>query len=321
VALIPGRSCPRSYRYGPNAFARAPDLTADTVYAIGGLYGNEQALDVVLALRADDADATLIFNGDFNWFNVDAASFVTINRQVLTHTATRGNVETEMASDNDEAGCGCAYPQWVGDADVERSNDILNRLRETARAAPELRSRLGALASHLVAEVGGVRIAIVHGDLESLAGWDLAQEHLGNAETHASIAQKMLRSSVRIVASSHTCLPVALQLGAADDALAVVNNGAAGMPNFRGTRFGVITRISVRPVPHVSPLYSLRIGPVYVEALPVHYAHYQFVRAFLANWPAGSAAHRSYFGRIENGPQYSVTQAMRRAAITLRASA
>ena len=72
----PGRSCPLHYRYAPGDLARAADFTADTLYVIGGLYGNVPALQAVLALAQRERSAvTLAFNGDFNWFNSDDASF------------------------------------------------------------------------------------------------------------------------------------------------------------------------------------------------------------------------------------------------------
>jgi hypothetical protein len=88
-----------------------------------------------------------------------------------------------------------------------------------------------------------------------------------------------------------------------------VNNGAAGMPNFAGTRFGVATRISVRPAKH--PLYSMRAGAVYVEAIALPYDHDAWQRRFLEQWPAGSDAHRSYFARIAHGPRYAMARALR----------
>jgi hypothetical protein len=295
-------------------FAHAPDFHAETVYIVGGLYGNEQALDAVAEMCAIESEAVLVFNGDFNWFNVERESFVAVNRRVLGQRATRGNVETEIAAVDEQAGCGCGYPEWVGDAEVEWSNRIMTRLRATAQTVPDIGRALGALPMHLVAEIGASRVAIVHGDLESLAGWDLAQEHADDDARRARIARQMARADVRIVASSHTCLPVALPLAIDGRECAVMNNGAAGMPNFKGTRFGVITRISVRPARNLAPLYSLRIGSVYAQALPVHYDHERFLCAFESFWAADSPAHLAYFRRIVDGPNYSVEQALRRSA-------
>src|SRR5467141_282050 len=156
MARTPGRSCPRHYRYSPAVFARAADLEAQSLYIVGGLYGNPFALEAVLAMARREG-ATLVFNGDFNWFNVDPAEFESVNETVLQHAALRGNVETEIAGEDEGAGCGCAYPEWVGDAEVERSNEILGRLRETASAYPELRARFAVLPMHLVAEIGSNR--------------------------------------------------------------------------------------------------------------------------------------------------------------------
>src|SRR5438093_6520262 len=201
----PGRSCPPHYRYSPAVFARAADLKAQSLYVAGGLYGNRFALDAVLDLARREG-ATLVFNGDFNWFNVDPAEFEDVNRTVLEHAALRGNVETEIAGEDSGAGCGCAYPEWVGDAEVERSNRILERLRETARGHPDLRARLGGLPMHLVAEVGGLRVGIAHGDAESLAGWQFSQEALRERPEHAEAL--LAGAAIDVFACTHTCLPV-----------------------------------------------------------------------------------------------------------------
>lgn len=308
----PGRSCPLHYRYAPAALAREPEVHAETLYVVGGLYGNRTALAALFDLAAQESGpVTLAFNGDFNWFNVDAEGFCAINQQVLQHEAMRGNVETELAGDDHAAGCGCSYPDWVSDAEVFRSNQIMTRLRDEARAFPALRKQLAALPMHLVAEVGGVRTAIVHGDAHSLAGWDFAQEALRDPAHRARIASQFAAANARIFASSHTCLPVALEFDAPQGVCALINNGAAGMPNFLGTRHGVITRIATRPTRHVEPLYALRAGAVHIEALPLRYDHTRWLEEFLANWPAGSAAHAAYYRRITEGPAYDVSHAKR----------
>lgn len=313
-ALVPGRSCPLSYRYDPAVLARSPDIAAETLYVAGGVYGNEPALATILDMHAAEPDAVLVFNGDFNWFDVDPDVFERINRAVLARDALRGNVETELASADAAAGCGCVYPQWVGDADVERSNAIIERLRAVAlgRHRP-IAERLAALPMHRVAAVGGERVAIVHGDLESLAGWGLAQEHAGDRAHGERIAAQMARAGVRIVAGSHTCLPVLYPLSIEGRPGAVINNGSAGMPNFRGERFGVITRISVRACPVAEPLYALRVGILHLEALAVRYDHARFLRSFEQCWAPGSSADLSYRRRIVEGPDYTRAQALRGA--------
>lgn len=305
----PGRSCPLHYRYTPASLNRPPEIVADTLYVIGGLYGNFPALRAIETLAAAErAPATLAFNGDFNWFNTDAAGFVAINEAVLAHHALRGNVETELAGDDDTAGCGCAYPSSVSDAEVERSNAMLTQLRNTARKNPQLRSRLAALPMNRVATVGGLRIAIVHGDCTSLAGWAYDESALAHAAGIATVAAHCTAARTRVIASSHTCLPVALKLDTLTGPCALFNNGAAGMPNFAGTAFGVITRIATTPVQSPAALYGTVIDGVHIDALAVAYDHAEWQRAFMANWPAGSAGHLSYHQRITAGPHYGINR-------------
>jgi hypothetical protein len=307
----PGRSCPRHYRYSPAVFARPADLTAQALYIVGGLYGNPFALEAVLAMARREG-ATLVFNGDFNWFNVDPAEFESVNEIVLQHVALRGNVETEIAGEDSGAGCGCAYPEWVGDAEVERSNEILRRLRETASAYPELRERLGVLPMHLVAEIGGLRIGIAHGDAESLAGWQFSQEALRERPERARAL--IAGAGIDVFACTHTCLPVMQEFVAPRGPALIVNNGAAGMPNFRDTRFGLATRIA--GAPSTQALYGTRLGAMVVEAVPVRYDHEGWMTRFDCVWSAGSPASLSYRKRIASGPGYAVEQAVRTGAFS-----
>lgn len=307
----PGRSCPLSYRYSPRVFDRAPDLSADVLYVVGGLYGNLSALDALLELASRESRPPLIvFNGDFNWFDRDAESFVAINTRVLEHFALRGNVETELAGDDDGAGCGCGYPDDVGDAEVERSNAILRELRETARSHTDIRKRLGALPMHAVAQIGGVRLGIVHGDAESLAGWGFAHDQLDDPANRAWLEKVFMESGMDVFASSHTCLPALRTFRTGKSSRTIINNGAAGMPNFRGMQSGLITRIGI--VPSGAALHGTAIDGVHVEAVRLDYDARRWEREFLANWPEGSPGHQSYFQRIKEGPRFTPEQAFAR---------
>jgi hypothetical protein len=307
AAQPPGRACPLEYRYGAAALAAPATLFADTLWVAGGLYGNPFALRRLCELFAGEpGEAALVFNGDFHWFDVDEPTFAEIERGVARHAATRGNVETEIASPHPGAGCGCAYPQWVSDAEVERSNGIVERLRATAARFAQAQARLAALPMFRIAEVGGVRVAVVHGDADSLAGWGFSQEALARTAGREAARAAFGSANVGVFASSHTCLPV-LQLF--DGERAVINNGAAGMPNFAGTRFGLATRISVRA--SGTALYGARVGGLHLEAVPIEYEHRAWVEAFAAQWPAGSDADLSYRRRIEDGPRYEISAALR----------
>lgn len=308
AAPRPGRFCPLDYSYRPADFARPPELHAEVLYVAGGLYGNLPALDAIEGLAAaEDAPVTILFNGDFHWFDAEPDWFEAVAARVARHDATRGNVETELSRDKDlGAGCGCAYPETVTEATVRHSNAILTTLRDAA--PPETASRLARLPMHLVVGVGGLRVGVVHGDAHSLAGWEFAHDRLAGPGGGDRLKALQLASSIDVFACSHTCLPV-LHDRPGPGRLTVINNGAAGMPNFRGTRFGVITRIAGYPSPHPS-LYGVDRDGVRVDALAVHYDTDAFLRRFTSRWPAGSPAHLSYYRRIMDGPEHDLADAV-----------
>jgi hypothetical protein len=95
--------------------------------------------------------------------------------------------------------------------------------------------------------------------------------------------------------------------------LTIINNGSAGMPNFSGTRFGLISRIATSPSPH-TPIYGVERDGVHIDAIAVEYDTDAFLEKFLARWPEGTAAHASYFGRITTGPDYPIATARPKAA-------
>jgi hypothetical protein len=314
----PGRTCPLHYRYRPEDFqAEAPAhlQSLDVLYVVGGLYGNELALARVLEMfDREPGHKRLVFNGDFHWFDIDASGFARVQQAVLAHEALRGNVETELAeaAPAGDAGCGCAYPDWVGDGVVERSNRILTRLRQAT--TPAQRAELAALPMWLRADVGGLRIGLVHGDATSLAGWGFAAEHLDDAGHRATAAGWLSRAGVDAFACTHTCLPVFQRLPTPGGAGSgwILNNGASGMPNFRGDAAGLLTRIAVMPHAGRERRYGVSLGPgVQAEALAIDFDATAWRSRFQQAWPAGSDAHVSYFDRIVNGPAYGPASAVR----------
>ncbi|MBK6637622.1 MAG: hypothetical protein IPG34_08035 [Rhodocyclaceae bacterium] len=172
MSTVSGRTCPLRYRYHPRTLRDCPETASQTLYVIGGLYGNLPALRAIEAMAAAEAGPlTLCFNGDFNWFNSDPAGFAAINAAVLRHDACQGNVEAELYAPGDEAGCGCAYPEAVDAGVVERSNAIHARLKQTAQLYPEILQQLETLPMVRRYRVGTATVGVVHGDAESLAGW------------------------------------------------------------------------------------------------------------------------------------------------------
>ena len=335
----PPAACPPDYYYGAATLNRPPEITAETLYVIGGLYGNPEALAEVLAMKAREdrggstegtqvrptvrSPVRLVFNGDFNWFNVDAESFLKINEAVLEHVAIQGNVEAELVREGAALDCGCDYPSYVDPDTVKRSHRIFARLKKTASHASGIVSRMGELSKTLVARVGAHRVAILHGDPEALSGWRLAEEALSGLEAQQPpppavpqtgeerVAEYFRASGVTAFAATHTCLPFARDFMVEGKARLIINNGAAGMPNFRGVPGGLLTRISVHPAPPGHSLYGWARDGVHYDALPIAYDQESWMERFLANWPAGTPAHRSYCERLIHGPAYTLEQAVR----------
>lgn len=302
--MTEGRSCPLAYRYQAARLCDEPmPVTEDVVYVIGGLYGNPYALTEVERMARAEEQAgrrvRLVFNGDFNWFNAEDALFQDINRRVLSHTVCLGNVEYELAHPSAEAGCGCAYPDFVAQGVVERSNRIMTRLQRVAEKHPEIQAELARQPRYLCLMFGGLKILVVHGDPDSLAGWGLAHEQFraGNA---TGVEQWFRATDADIVASTHTCLPV-LWSGRVDQRLrTVVNNGSAGMGNLQADGRGLITRISLAAGAD-GAVAGHDHGPVQVSLVPVAFDVEAWLSQFDALWPAGSDAAESYRNRIVHG--------------------
>ena len=244
------------------------------------------ALDVVERLASEEkSNVTIVFNGDFHWFDAEREWFSEIERRVGAHVAIRGNVETEIARGDDiGAGCGCAYPDTIDDGIVNRSNLILSDLRRVAATCPDAPPRLARLPMHRVVTVGDAKVAVVHGDAWSLAGWNFAHDMLDDADHRPQLERLRRDARIDIFASTHTCLAALRNFSTPDGDLTIVNNGAAGMPNFRDSNFGLMSRIATSPSPHLRLYGSVQDG-VHIDAIPLEYDNSLFLKEFLDRWP------------------------------------
>ncbi len=120
------------------------------------------------------------------------------------------------------------------------------------------------------------------------AGWRFAQDELDNPKRRAWLADVHAAAKVDVFASTHTCLAALRDFALPGGRLTVINNGAAGMPNFRGTRFGVITRIATSPSPH-RPLYGAERDGIHIDALAVDYDQQRISRPLPGALAAGFA--------------------------------
>ncbi|WP_373187544.1 hypothetical protein [Halopseudomonas sp.] len=303
--MTAGRSCPLDYHLPADSFAGEPLFECQTLYVVGGLYGNRQALAALEKRLAAEPGARAVFNGDMHWFDVDPAVFAEIETRLQPHTLLRGNVETELARPDDSAaGCGCAYPDEVDDDTVQRSNQIHARLCDTAHQLSGMATRLAARPATALVSVAGKRIAITHGDESSLAGWHCARTALGDPARQQALQAWARQNRIDVLATSHTCAPAALAV----PELAVINNGAAGMPNFNNGRYGLVSRIATRA--HPSAVYRAELDGLVVEAIALNYQHDAFLQEFDRQWPAGSPAALSYRDRLLKGTDDAPAAAM-----------
>lgn len=309
--MTEGRTCPLHYRYRPADLVKDPvPCDADVLYVAGGLYGNPYALDEIEAMaereRSRGLRVRLLFNGDFNWFNVSDPLFRDINSRVLNHGAITGNVEYELVRPDDGAGCGCAYPDFVDDGVVARSNRIMRRLQAVASNHRDLQDRLADLPRYQCLIFGGLKVVVLHGDPESLAGWGLSHETLA-AEGTDALADWFRLSSADVIVSTHTCLPVMRSLQVDGRRCLFLNNGSAGMGNLASDSDGLVARIA---------LSGPAGGDLQLASGPSLYAGLERVRFDLAPWlslfddlwPADSDAAVSYRHRILNGTALNVEQ-------------
>ena len=88
----------------------------------------------------------------------------------------------------------------------------------------------------------------------------------------------------------------------------MINNGAAGMQNLHQQSVAIITRIGVQAY-QGDILYRCQLSAIHIEALSVKYPHQAFCEAFLSLWPVASAAHCSYFERINSGTNLHLNDA------------
>jgi hypothetical protein len=89
----------------------------------------------------------------------------------------------------------------------------------------------------------------------------------------------------------------------------VLNNGAAGMPNFRGDGAGLLTRVAVRAFNGPQRRFGLVREGIHMDAIAVPLDSRLWAQQFLQQWPEGSDAHASYWQRITHGPAYELADA------------
>ncbi len=174
-----GRMCPADYRYPPSVFDRPPELTADVLYVVGGLYGNLAALDEVERLAARRARDRGVQR---------RLSLVRRRAELVRRDrATRGAPprDPRQCGDRDRAAKRHRRRLRLRLSGLGRRGRGAALERNPDRSAPHCRRRCPARPHDWPRcrciwwrEVGGLRIGIVHGDATGLAGWSFAHDAL-----------------------------------------------------------------------------------------------------------------------------------------------
>ena len=303
-----GRACPVDYHLDESVFIDDPQVSCEVLYVVGGLYGNPFALDAIEAMVAGEPTAPLVvFNGDIHWFDKNADNFMNIERRIdrPNWIPLVGNVEAELRRETDiGVGCGCAYPSCTSDASVSRSNRIHRMLLAAVHEHPECRELLVGRPAAMTVDVAGVKVGITHGDEKLIGGWDCSRDSLQDPLRQDELARFMKEAGIEVFATTHTCAAVAVEL----ECGLMINNGAAGLPNFEGQHFGIITRIATTPA--AESLFGACRGGLYVDAVPVRYDHDAYLAWFDELWEPLSPAAVSYRGRIVNGDPSRIAEAL-----------
>ena len=182
-------SCPIGYRVTPAHLSASPLLDlkeGSSLYVVGGLYGNLQALRFIEDLTASHSDSpTVIYNGDFHFFDKNRAVFDEVQRKIVGNEsafvlATAGNVEKEIAS-KDSVSCGCDYPEYTDPNVTKRSDAIVGLLKVNAEPHAADLDSLPILRRVALTALDStkIKVGIIHGSLSSLSGWEYAVESVG----------------------------------------------------------------------------------------------------------------------------------------------
>ena len=305
----PGRSCPTAYRYAPRALRPRAGRRGRDALVVGGLYGNVEALDEVArhggarARRRRRSSSTATSTGstrppdDFRRVAGRGAAPCRPARQRGDGDRRRGLAAPAAAA---------PIPLDVSDAGRRRAPTRSWRGCARRRARfPAARRALAALPMHARGARGRgarghrARRRVLAGRLGVRAGRP-------RRPRPSPLARQRVRGmrGVDVFASSHTCLPA---LRAFD-----FGHGRGGGRQQRRGGHAELRRRALRrdhahlgaPAPGTPctargwPAFSSTRSPCATTRPPGR-------ARFIASWPAGSAAHDSYFRRIAHGPGFA----------------
>lgn len=190
-------------------------MTDSPVLLFGGPYSNLQATQALLAeaARLGIPPQRIVCTGDIVAYCAHPAA--TLDLVMASGiTVVRGNCEDSLA---DGAGdCGCGF-------EAGTACDVLSRgwfAHADAAVTPEQRQWMGALPERIVLQMGGRRLAVVHG------GVDEVSRFLFPSTPDVELRDEIARTGCDGVIAGHCGLPFTRLV----DGVLWHNPGAIGMP-------------------------------------------------------------------------------------------
>lgn len=242
-----------------------PVLRADgPVLVFGGPYSNRQATEALLAEaeRLGIPPARIVCTGDAVAYGADPVA--TLDRVMGSGCAViAGNCERNLSAERDD--CGCGFGEGT-------ACDLLSRAwysYAAARVTAAQRAWMAALPAQLVLEIGGRRLAVIHGGATETARFLFA------SAPESVLAAEIAATGCDGVVAGHCGIPFARRIGEGF----WLNAGAIGMPADDGTPRGWFALL--RP----------EEGRLRVELRPLDYDHAAAAAAMrAAGLPEGYAA-------------------------------
>jgi uncharacterized radical SAM superfamily Fe-S cluster-containing enzyme len=190
------------------------------VLLFGGPYSNFEATEALLAEaeRLEISCDRIICTGDVVAYGADPVGTLALVRSAGIHVV-RGNCEESLAAR--AADCGCGFP----------SGSVCDRLSSTWFAHADrmldsdARSWLGALPRRIDVEIGGARLAVVHG------GVDVINRFIFPSTDPGSKWDELERAGVCGIVAGHCGLPFSQAI----NGRLWHNPGVIGMPANDGT--------------------------------------------------------------------------------------
>lgn len=201
----------------------------DPVLICGGAYSNLESLNALFEAARELAipPQRIIHTGDVVAYCADPAATAELLRKAQVH-AIAGNVEESLSASLPDCGCGfnegtlCEKlsAEWFAYSDV--------------RISSQVRQWMGSLPQHLIFEIAGMRVRVVHG------GVDVINRFIFSSQETCDFEAEFLAADADMIIAGHSGIPFTRRVGA----WVWHNSGSLGLPANDGTPrvwFSVLT--------------------------------------------------------------------------------